>query len=123
VFLTVSRETILCWNCRGTNRPWCPHEATAGWGSGKNGYWRRLRSEAIDAYGGQCACCGEAQIEFLQVDHIHDDGALHRRELGYSEIYAWLRARSWPEGFQVLCANCNWAKRFGACPHRGGDSN
>lgn len=119
VFLTDS-ETMLCRNCRGINRDGCPHRGPVQWGEGKNGYWRRLRSEAVSAYGGECACCGETQLEFLQIDHIDGNGAAHRQDLGYSEIYSWLRARAWPPGFQVLCANCNWAKQLGVCPHGGG---
>ena len=30
----------------------------------------------------RCACCNEAMIEFLSVDHINNDGAKHRKNLG-----------------------------------------
>jgi len=30
----------------------------------------------------------------------------------------WLRKYNYPKGFQVLCHNCNMAKRFGVCPHK-----
>lgn len=76
----------------------------------------------------QCACCGEKEIVFLQLDHINDDGAEHRRqvtkELGYfptgTGMANWLKKNDWPPIMQVLCANCNWGKRLGkngACPH------
>lgn len=42
---------------------------------------RRLRAEVIAAYGGRCACCGEATPEFLSIDHVNNDGAQHRREI------------------------------------------
>lgn len=122
VFLVIVENEVYCRNCRGINRDGCPHVASVVWGEGKGAFWRRLRAEAIEAYGGVCACCTEAQIEFLQIDHLGEDGRAHRRELGYTEIYSWLRARGWPTGFQVLCANCNWAKTLGGCPHQGGDS-
>ena len=81
----------------------------------------RLRREVLAAYGGQCACCGERTPEFLQVDHINNDGAAHRRSISRKsgEPFAkWLRRNGWPPGFQLLCANCNSAKGFyGACPH------
>lgn len=86
------------------------------------GYYRR-KMEVINHYGGKCACCGESEPAFLQIDHIDDDGATHRASLPHSGaagvIYRWLKQNGWPEGFQVLCANCNMAKSSRAgCPHQ-----
>lgn len=67
----------------------------------------------------KCACCGESQIEFLSIDHINNDGAEHRKEIGRSQITNWLIQNKLPEGFQVLCFNCNFAKGiYGTCPHK-----
>lgn len=86
----------------------------------------RLRSEVLAAYGGACQCCGETTPEFLQVDHVNNDGAVHRRAIHQGKayysgmsIYRWLRKNDFPQdGFQLLCANCNYAKaRYGSCPH------
>lgn len=86
----------------------------------KRAYWRRLREEVINHYGGVCVCCGEDEIVFLALDHVNDDGAEHRRKVG-SNIYSWIRSHGFPEGFQVLCSNCNWAKHsVGICPHQEG---
>lgn len=65
---------------------------------------------------------------FLSLDHVNNDGANHRRSLGYingngkgasSKIWKWLRDNSYPSGFQVLCMNCNHgkARNGGICPH------
>lgn len=83
-------------------------------------YNRRYRDAAIAAYGGRCRCCGETTDEFLQIDHVNNDGAEHRRKIGNgNSIYTWLKKNNYPEGFQVLCANCNYAKaHYGYCPHR-----
>lgn len=79
---------------------------------------KRIREEVIQHYGGRCACCGESQFEFLTIDHIHGGGTKHRESLGGANyFYNWLIKNNFPEGFQVLCMNCNWAKRFGRCPH------
>ena len=78
------------------------------------------KKTAIDAYGGECMCCGEAEMAFLSIDHIDGSGAQHRknRTQGWN-LYIWLRQNNFPEGFQVLCYNCNWAKsRAGGCPHQ-----
>ncbi len=88
------------------------------------GVRQRLRLEIITHYGGQCACCGEATIEFLAIDHINGGGNKHRKEVigfncGGEQFYRWLRKNEFPEGFQVLCANCNMAKAYyGVCPHK-----
>ena len=86
--------------------------------------WHQNRKlQVILAYGGKCACCGETEIEFLAVDHINNDGAAHRKKIGHasgSNIHRWLIRNNFPEGFQVLCHNCNFSKHFGkgVCVHQ-----
>ena len=66
-----------------------------------------------------CNCCGESIKDFLGIDHENNDGAKHRKEIGGgSKLYKWLIDNNFPDGFQVLCHNCNLAKGFyGRCPH------
>ncbi len=84
---------------------------------------KELKLLVFDTYGGRfCACCGETHLEFLSIDHVANDGAAHRRSMGWTigagNIYSLLKARNFPPGFQVLCMNCNFAKgHFGGCPH------
>lgn len=82
----------------------------------------RLQHQAIVAYGGyRCACCGETEPLLLTLDHINNDGARHRRQLGGSmPLYQWLRDNNYPPGFQVLCASCNLGRHRngGVCPHQ-----
>lgn len=76
-----------------------------------------LKSKVIGHYGGACACCGQSQLIFLNIDHINQDGAEHRRVIGASALYRWLVKNNYPEGFRVLCFNCNIAMyRLGHCP-------
>ena len=56
----------------------------------------------------QCKKCGCNVYELLQIDHINNDGAEHRKKV--KNIYKWLIKNEYPNGFQVLCANCNWLK-------------
>jgi len=81
---------------------------------------RKLREAAISAYGGKCACCGETTYEFLCIDHVDGGGGRHRRKLeseGHT-TYTWLKKYNYPEGYRVLCHNCNLATGFyGFCPH------
>src|ERR1700676_1312209 len=37
-------------------------------------YHDDLRREVIAAYGGVCYCCGEAELDFLALDHANRDG-------------------------------------------------
>ena len=80
---------------------------------------QRLRFEVIVHYGGKCACCGESNIEFLGIDHINGGGRAHRKSIGESGLYCWLKRNNFPKGFRVLCHNCNQALgAYGYCPHR-----
>ena len=79
------------------------------------------KKKCINHYGGKCKCCGESNMVFLSMDHMNNDGAKHRREFktrGGSDTYRWIIKNNYPKGFQVLCMNCNHAKRFGVCPHK-----
>jgi hypothetical protein len=79
-----------------------------------------IRQEILEAYGHRCTCCGESRQEFLAIDHIFNDGAEHRKQVGSSKtFYYWLKRNGFPKDrFQLLCHNCNLAKGFyGECPH------
>ena len=89
---------------------------------------RRLRVESL---GGKCACCGERDHKYLQIDHVNNDGRKHREAirigrkskkkqpvpsepyyygatLSNTDIERYLNNN--PGGLQILCANCNAAK-------------
>jgi predicted HNH restriction endonuclease len=72
-------------------------------------------------YGSKCACCDDTHIQFLDLDHINGDGGKHRIVIfkKYLSIWHWLVIHNFPEGFRVLCSNCNGSLgRFGYCPHQ-----
>ena len=92
-----------------------------------NAKWQRernaaLRAELLEAYGKKCNCCGERERIFLDLDHINNDGAEHRRELGNgTQVMLALKAQGWPKDrYQLLCCNCNQgkARNGGICPHK-----
>jgi len=92
-------------------------------------YSKRLSKSDIPC----CNCCGEnSHIDFLSLDHIAG-----RKEmksdfvlalLGYDSekkgqvLDKWITDNNFPEGFQVLCHNCNIAKAYprnkNRCPHQ-----
>jgi len=99
-------------------------ESAAEWRKSNPGYYRRrsrqLFLEVLNHYGGpKCACCGETNIFFLTIDHINSDG--HKQHRGDRKRLAyWLKKNDFPDGYQVLCFNCNCgrARNDGICPHK-----
>lgn len=88
---------------------------------------KKLRKETFEAYGGPvCTCCGENEPDFLVIDHINGGGGAHRRQLREEGLnatggrfYSYLKQQGYPEGYQVLCFNCNHGKELqGGCPHQ-----
>ena len=86
-------------------------------------YHANRRKVVLEYYGGvptKCACCGESRIEFLSIDHINGGGSKHRKELKIFGIRFndWLIKNNYPEGYRILCHNCNQSLGFyGYCPH------
>lgn len=83
---------------------------------------KKLRLQVLEYYSDGilcCACCGEAHIEFMTLDHINGDGKEHRAKVGHGPaMYRWIIANDYPPMFEVLCHNCNWSKGIrGYCPH------
>ena len=81
---------------------------------------RARKEKVVAAYGGKCSCCGETHVEFLTIDHIHGGGRKHRSELSKAgtTMYQWLINHKFPDGFRLLCSNCNLAfGLYGKCPH------
>jgi hypothetical protein len=80
----------------------------------QNRKWRRAsyakaRYEAIYHYSNgtlKCAVCGDRHYEFLEIDHINGGGKEHKRKIN-STIFQWVRQNNYPDGYQVLCSNCN----------------
>ena len=98
---------------------------------GRIKYWKyrerchRLRQElklrVLTHYGGgRCACvgCRFDDLRALSIDHINGNG---RRE-GKSGIalYEYLKKHNYPDGYQTLCMNCQYIKRFENKEHNNG---
>lgn len=85
-------------------------------------YKTRLRGIVFDFYGAQCNCCEESNELFLSVDHVNNDGYLDRKEgiIGI-RLYKKIIERGFPADYQILCMNCNFAKKHtegNICPHQ-----
>ncbi len=84
---------------------------------------KKLRIYAIRHYSNEtmgCGCCNEKNIEFLTIDHLPN--APHKRKntkRGGREIFYWLKKNNYPQGFRILCMNCNFSRgKYGYCPHK-----
>ena len=111
--------TTTCKSCRAArNAVW-----TAANRERVNAAAARRRLEALRHYSTtpepSCACCGEGTLAFLTFEHIGGGGGQHRRKTGGGGFISWLRSNGYPDGFEVLCMNCNHGRRVngGLCPH------
>jgi hypothetical protein len=61
----------------------------------------------------KCARCGFSDMRALSIDHINGGGRKHTEEIKKQGtiFYRWLIKNGFPEGFQVLCMNCNYIKK------------
>jgi hypothetical protein len=73
-----------------------------------------LRMTVLNHYGPVCVHCGHTDTDVLTIDHIDNNGNIHRKGLPVDgkAIYRWLIEHNFPAGFQVLCRNCNWKKHI-----------
>jgi hypothetical protein len=78
------------------------------------------KMRALNTLGGpRCVHCGyDKDIRALQFDHINGDGHVYRKQrIGYGITFYKHIVETGGEGLQVLCANCNWIKRFECKEH------
>lgn len=116
-------ETGICRACRGAARPertMCELCAKEQADYARERY-SSLRKAVWEHYGAQCSWCGEDDSNVLEMDHINNDGKEHRKRIGEgaSALYAFVVRNHFPDGFQLLCTNCNTAKERkagGVCP-------
>jgi hypothetical protein len=79
---------------------------------------RRVRLQMIEDLGGKCVRCGFDDWRALQVDHIHGGGRKDPHYGGSRYAYA-KHVRANRDKYQLLCANCNWIKRYETAEHGG----
>ncbi len=80
-----------------------------------------LKKEVLTYYGnGKLACvkCGFADIRSLSIDHINGGGHTHRQAIHHN-IYIWLKQHGFPTGYQTLCLNDQFIKRYEEREYRG----
>ena len=76
---------------------------------------RKSRENVLITLGGKCIKCGFNDFRALQIDHIKNDGFKERRkklsifDFNKNVMESYLRNEN---RYQILCANCNWIKRW-----------
>lgn len=112
----------MCRSCLDARKEWRKNQIAiqgpkeSEWGKATRD---RERSKMISAYGGRCRCCGLSVADYLQLDHVNGGGNKDRQDRKASghRFWAQLRREGYPEGFQLLCANCHHMKSTGRlCP-------
>src|SRR3989304_8757068 len=60
----------------------------------------------------ECCRCGFNNIFALTLDHINGGGHKHRESLRRTGMvfYCWLQKQGYPEGYQLMCMNCQFIK-------------
>src|SRR6266487_5277379 len=102
-----NRDKVLAWTKKWKTKP----EVMARAIIHRRNYKQRKRRLCIDHYSGgkmKCACCPENIYEFLTIDHINGGGHKHKK-IHNGALYNWLVKNQFPEGYRVLCWNCNCA--------------
>lgn len=73
------------------------------------------RGSVFELLGYKCVKCGFCDIRALQIDHINGDGKEERSSNPGARKYYKEMLKNISEKkskYQILCANCNWIKRF-----------
>ncbi len=78
--------------------------------------YHKTRLEVLSHYSGghpKCKNCDVEDERVLSIDHMNNDGNKHRKEINQLSVVWWVKKQGYPEGFQILCHNCNWLKELG----------
>ena len=78
--------------------------------------YSEVRREIVSLLGSKCAHCGIEDKRVLQIDHVNGGGKKERNKFGRNlkkyYLYILNKIKNGSTDYQVLCANCNWIKRF-----------
>jgi len=80
------------------------------------------RKALLDLMGGKCKRCDFSDYRALQIDHVNGGGSKERKRTDYNtkkhheEVTKSILNKE--QKYQLLCANCNWIKRFEMTEHR-----
>jgi len=76
---------------------------------------KELRLKIIEMLGAKCCRCGFADYRALQIDHVYGKGKKDKKRFGSNYTYYKYvlgQINDGSKNYQLLCANCNWIKRY-----------
>ena len=99
------------------NRGLCKKHYQRFWNRQRQQYkndYLSIRIKLINALGGKCVRCGNSDYRCLQLDHINGHGNKERKLGNSASILRYYNKHQneIKSKFQLLCANCNWIKRY-----------
>ena len=75
-------------------------------------YWT-MRFKVLEILGNKCNKCPVNDFRVLQIDHINGGGYKEIKRLKSEGILRKILKHPDPQSeYQLLCANCNWVKRW-----------
>jgi len=78
-------------------------------------WYHRKKMEIFVLLGCKCIRCGESDWRCLQIDHVKGGGQKERKRFSCYFLYlnfVLKQIQSGSKDYQLLCANCNWKKRY-----------
>lgn len=85
---------------------------------------QKLKECIYSLLGNKCRICGFLDYRALQIDHINGGGIQERnsRNGSHDRAFVLKSILNKENKYQLLCANCNWIKRFENKEHGRGNS-
>ena len=73
-----------------------------------------IKNKLFELLGDKCVKCGFSDVRALQIDHINGNGKKDRGKLNPKDFYRYAlnKVKNGCNEYQLLCANCNWIKRY-----------
>jgi hypothetical protein len=72
---------------------------------------KKLKDSVFTMYGNKCAICGFTDRRALTLDHVLNNGAQERQELGERGVYRRAIEKYRPHEYRILCMNCQFIER------------
>lgn len=74
---------------------------------------KKIRFMILEKLGGKCSNCGIDDFRVLQIDHVNGGGVREIKNFGGRNQEFFNNILNDKSGkYQLLCANCNWIKRY-----------
>ena len=76
-------------------------------------YNLNLKLSLFSLLGNKCVRCGLKDHRVLQIEHINGGGGIDKKKITRNYyLVVTERVVSGENKYQLLCANCNWIKRY-----------